>query len=123
MLKGLRPLRVASYFVLSHRAVRRPAEEPMPTYEYVCRDCGQHLEVVQSFRDASLTICPACQGSLRKVYGAAGIIFKGSGYYVNDSRKPPPESTSGSSKDDSASKPAKKETSSDTAASSEAKSA
>jgi putative FmdB family regulatory protein len=61
----------------------------MPTYEYACRDCNQHLEVVQSFRDASLTTCPACNGRLRKVYGAAGIIFKGSGYYVNDSRKPP----------------------------------
>ncbi|MPZ88039.1 MAG: FmdB family transcriptional regulator [Nitriliruptorales bacterium] len=95
----------------------------MPTYEYACRDCGQHLEVVQSFRDASLTTCPACQGSLRKVYGAAGIIFKGSGYYVNDSRKTAAESTSASSNGDSASKPAKEESSSDTAASSEAKSA
>lgn len=59
----------------------------MPTYEYACRDCGQHLEVVQSFRDDPLTTCPSCTGQLRKVYGAAGIIFKGSGYYVNDSRK------------------------------------
>ena len=58
----------------------------MPTYEYACRDCGQHLEVVQSFRESALTECPACAGRLRKVYGAAGIIFKGSGYYVNDSR-------------------------------------
>jgi putative FmdB family regulatory protein len=58
----------------------------MPTYEYACRDCGQHLEVVQSFRESALTDCPACSGRLRKVYGAAGIIFKGSGYYVNDSR-------------------------------------
>lgn len=59
----------------------------MPTYEYACRECGQHVEVVQSFRDDPLTICPHCRGQLRKVYGAAGIIFKGSGYYVNDSRK------------------------------------
>lgn len=59
----------------------------MPTYEYACRECGQHLEVVQSFRDDPLTVCPSCTGQLRKVYGAAGIIFKGSGYYVNDSRK------------------------------------
>lgn len=66
----------------------------MPTYEYACRECGSHLEVVQSFRDDSLTTCPSCSGPLRKVFGAAGIIFKGSGYYVNDSRK---------SKDDSAS--------------------
>jgi putative FmdB family regulatory protein len=58
----------------------------MPTYEYACRDCGNHLEVVQSFRDAPLTTCGVCGGSLRKVFSAAGIIFKGSGYYVTDSR-------------------------------------
>jgi putative FmdB family regulatory protein len=60
----------------------------LPTYEYACRDCGQHVEVVQSFRDAALTTCGTCGGRLRKVYGTAGIIFKGSGYYVNDSRAP-----------------------------------
>jgi putative FmdB family regulatory protein len=59
----------------------------MPTYEYACRDCDQHVEVVQSFRDDPLTECPTCSGRLRKVYGATGIIFKGSGYYVTDSRK------------------------------------
>jgi len=59
----------------------------VPTYEYACRDCGQHVEVVQSFKDAALTECGTCGGRLRKVYSAAGIIFKGSGYYVNDSRK------------------------------------
>jgi putative FmdB family regulatory protein len=61
----------------------------MPTYEYVCRDCGHHLEVVQSFRDDPLSTCGRCQGSLRKVFSAAGIIFKGSGYYVTDSRPKP----------------------------------
>ena len=58
----------------------------MPTYEYACRDCGEHLEVVQSFKDDPLTECGRCGGSLRKVFSAAGIIFKGSGYYVTDSR-------------------------------------
>lgn len=58
----------------------------MPTYEYACRDCGHHLEVVQSFRDERLTECPRCEGSLRKVFSPAGIIFKGSGYYVTDTR-------------------------------------
>jgi len=58
----------------------------MPTYEYACQDCNEHLEVVQSFKDEALTTCGACGGSLRKVFSAAGIIFKGSGYYVNDSR-------------------------------------
>lgn len=66
----------------------------MPTYEYACKDCARHLEVVQSFADASLTTCPTCGGQLRKVFGAAGIIFKGSGYYVNDSRAKAKASTS-----------------------------
>jgi putative FmdB family regulatory protein len=61
----------------------------MPTYEYACRQCGEHVEVVQSFRDDPLTTCGLCGGPLRKVFGAAGIIFKGSGYYVTDSRKKP----------------------------------
>lgn len=56
----------------------------MPTYEYACRACGEHLEVVQSFRDDPLSECPACQGQLRKVFSAAGIIFKGSGWHVKD---------------------------------------
>jgi putative FmdB family regulatory protein len=56
----------------------------MPTYEYACRSCGEHLEVVQSFRDDALTTCPSCEGSLRKVFSAAGIIFKGSGWHVKD---------------------------------------
>ena len=61
----------------------------MPTYEYACRECGEHVEVVQSFRDDPLTTCGLCGGSLRKVFSAAGIVFKGSGYYVTDSRKKP----------------------------------
>lgn len=69
----------------------------MPTYEYVCKTCGEHLEVVQSFKDAALTECPACQGQLRKVFSAAGIIFKGSGWHVKD------YAASGSSKDTSSS--------------------
>jgi putative FmdB family regulatory protein len=69
----------------------------MPTYEYACRDCGEHLEVVQSFRDDPLTTCGKCQGRLRKVFSAAGIVFKGSGYYVTDSRKKPSSEGSGSS--------------------------
>lgn len=56
----------------------------MPTYEYACKDCGEHLEVVQSFKDDALTTCPNCEGRLRKVFSAAGIIFKGSGWHVKD---------------------------------------
>ncbi|HUP87555.1 MAG TPA: FmdB family zinc ribbon protein [Acidimicrobiales bacterium] len=58
----------------------------MPTYEYACKACGEHLEVVQSFSDDPLTECPACSGQLRKVFQAVGIAFKGSGFYKNDSR-------------------------------------
>ncbi len=58
----------------------------MPTYEYSCKSCGEHLEVVQSFKDAALTECPNCGGDLRKVFGNIGIVFKGSGFYRNDSR-------------------------------------
>ncbi len=58
----------------------------MPTYEYVCKSCSEHLEVVQSFTDDSLTVCPACSGPLRKVFGNIGISFKGSGFYRTDSR-------------------------------------
>jgi putative FmdB family regulatory protein len=56
----------------------------MPTYEYVCKGCGEHLEVVQSFKEDALTTCPGCAGELRKVFSAAGIIFKGSGWHVKD---------------------------------------
>ena len=58
----------------------------MPTYEYACNACGQRLEAVQSFTDDALTVCPECGGALRKVYGAVGIVLKGSGFYKNDSR-------------------------------------
>ncbi|MBD2893023.1 FmdB family zinc ribbon protein [Spirillospora sp. NPDC000708] len=58
----------------------------MPTYQYVCTECGEPLEVVQKFSDDALTECPACKGKLRKVFSAAGIIFKGSGFYRTDSR-------------------------------------
>lgn len=66
----------------------------MPTYEYACKSCGEHLEVVQSFRDDPLTECPNCKGTLRKVFSPVGIAFKGSGFYKTDSRS----SSSSSSK-------------------------
>ncbi|WP_134006302.1 MULTISPECIES: FmdB family zinc ribbon protein [Kribbella] len=58
----------------------------MPTYQYQCTDCGEALEVRQSFTDDALTVCPNCQGSLRKVFNAVGVVFKGSGFYRTDSR-------------------------------------
>ena len=75
----------------------------MPTYEYACKSCGEHLEVVQSFKDDALTVCPNCGGELKKVFGNIGIVFKGSGFYKNDSRsgrsglKPAAASASGGS--------------------------
>lgn len=58
----------------------------MPTYQYACTACGEGLEAVQKFSDDPLTECPACGGALRKVFSAVGIVFKGSGFYRNDSR-------------------------------------
>ena len=58
----------------------------MPTYEYACTDCGQHVEVQQSMSDPPLTTCTACGGTLRKVFAPIGIVFKGSGFYRTDSR-------------------------------------
>jgi putative FmdB family regulatory protein len=58
----------------------------MPTYEYRCRGCGDHLEVHQAFTDDPLTECPTCGGELRKRFGNVGIAFKGSGFYKNDAR-------------------------------------
>ncbi|MEU3613973.1 FmdB family zinc ribbon protein [Streptomyces sp. NPDC006872] len=58
----------------------------MPTYQYQCTECGEGLEAVQKFTDDALTECPNCSGRLKKVFSAVGIVFKGSGFYRNDSR-------------------------------------
>ncbi|MER6268646.1 MULTISPECIES: FmdB family zinc ribbon protein [unclassified Streptomyces] len=58
----------------------------MPTYQYQCTECGEGLEAVQKFTDNALTECPNCGGRLKKVFSAVGIVFKGSGFYRNDSR-------------------------------------
>ncbi|MFG3050196.1 FmdB family zinc ribbon protein [Kitasatospora sp. NPDC048239] len=58
----------------------------MPTYQYQCTECGDGLEAVQKFTDEALTTCPGCQGRLRKVFSAVGVVFKGSGFYRTDSR-------------------------------------
>jgi putative FmdB family regulatory protein len=59
----------------------------MPTYEYTCRDCGHTFDIVQSMWDESLTMCPECGGSLRKVFAPPAISFKGSGFYTTDHGK------------------------------------
>lgn len=90
----------------------------MPTYEYACKSCGEHLEVVQSFKDDALTECPACGGDLRKVFGSIGISFKGSGFYKNDSRS----SSSSSSKAKTGTDGAKSDSSSSSSSSDSSKS-
>ena len=75
----------------------------MPTYQYRCSECGQDLEVVQKFSDAALTECPNCQGQLRKVYNAVGVVFKGSGFYSTDNRSSS-KSSNGAANGDSAGK-------------------
>ncbi|TXK19402.1 FmdB family zinc ribbon protein [Homoserinibacter sp. GY 40078] len=58
----------------------------MPTYSYRCTACGDAFDIQQAFTDDSLTICPACGGALRKLYGSVGVTFNGSGFYRTDSR-------------------------------------
>ncbi|AOT59387.1 MULTISPECIES: FmdB family zinc ribbon protein [Streptomyces] len=75
----------------------------MPTYQYQCTECGEGLEAVQKFTDDALTECPSCQGRLKKVFSAVGIVFKGSGFYRNDSRGASSSSSPAPSKSSSAS--------------------
>ena len=86
----------------------------MPTYEYRCKECGEHLEVVQAFTDDPLTECPACGGTLRKVFGNIGITFKGSGFYKTDSRASSKSAKSGSASSESGKSDTKSETKSET---------
>ncbi|MFE8962968.1 FmdB family zinc ribbon protein [Streptomyces iakyrus] len=98
----------------------------MPTYQYQCTACGEGLEAVQKFTDDALTECPSCQGRLKKVFSAVGIVFKGSGFYRNDSRgsssssspAAKSSSSSGSSSSDSGSSSSASSSSSSTGSSS-----
>lgn len=62
----------------------------MPTYGYRCAGCRNEFERVQRMTDASLTECPECGGPVRRVVHPVGVVFKGSGWYITDSRKPAP---------------------------------
>ncbi|UXY37223.1 FmdB family zinc ribbon protein [Streptomyces albidocamelliae] len=97
----------------------------MPTYQYQCTECGEGLEAVQKFTDDALTECPNCSGRLKKVFSAVGIVFKGSGFYRNDSRgstssSSPASKTSSSSSD---AKPASSASSASSSSSSSSSSA
>jgi putative FmdB family regulatory protein len=74
----------------------------MPTYSYHCDTCGHDFEAVQRFADEPLTECPACGSPIRRVIQPVGVVFKGSGWYITDSR---PKSSSDSG--ESAAKPSK----------------
>ncbi|MEX5298646.1 zinc ribbon domain-containing protein [Kocuria sp. CPCC 205292] len=58
----------------------------MPVYAYACKDCGHAFDIRQSFSEDALTVCPECAGGLRKKFNTVGVVFKGSGFYRNDSR-------------------------------------
>ena len=79
----------------------------MPTYSYRCTECGEAFDIQQAFTDDTLTVCPNCGGTLRKLFNTVGVTFNGSGFYRNDSRaKPPSEGGSSSeSSSDSSSSP------------------
>ncbi|MGW0906859.1 FmdB family zinc ribbon protein [Streptomyces sp. NPDC002853] len=96
----------------------------MPTYQYQCTECGEGLEAVQKFTDDALTVCPSCDGRLKKVFSAVGIVFKGSGFYRNDSRGSSSSSTpsSASASKSSDSKPSDSKSSAGASSSSESKS-
>ena len=66
----------------------------MPTYEYRCEKCGNQYEKREGFDAPALQICPNCGGSARRVIYAPPILFKGSGFYVTDSRQSAPEAES-----------------------------
>src|SRR6266508_802185 len=81
----------------------------MPTYEYACTKCGQHVEVFQRISEPPLTTCGVCGGPLRKVFHPAGIGFKGSGFYATDSRsKAQPASSESTPRPTNDGKPATK---------------
>jgi putative FmdB family regulatory protein len=129
------PPAVTAFTVVATLPTRMPKwwrrKTTLPTYEYACKSCGEHVEVVQSFKDDPLTECPNCKGPLRKVFAPVGIVLKGSGFYKTDNRaasgkgakkESAGESSSSTSKSSDASS-AKPETKSDGKGKSETKSA
>ena len=58
----------------------------MPIYSYRCNDCGYEFDQRQRMSDSPLTICPVCEGNVRRVVTSVGVVFKGSGFYVTDNR-------------------------------------
>jgi putative FmdB family regulatory protein len=69
----------------------------LPLYEYQCAACGEPVEIRHGFRETVEQPCAKCGGELKRVFTPAGIVFKGSGFYVNDSRTKNPGSASSAS--------------------------
>jgi putative FmdB family regulatory protein len=92
----------------------------VPTYQYACTEsaCGHRFDTVQSFSDDPLTICPECEGRLRKVFSAVGVVFKGPGFYRTDSRAAGNGSGEPKGKPGSSDKPAAKSSASSSGSSS-----
>lgn len=88
----------------------------MPTYTYHCDSCGHGFETVQRFADDPLTECPECGSRIRRVIQPVGVVFKGSGWYITDSR---PKSSSDGAESGSATKTKTKAENGDGAAKSE----
>jgi len=112
LANGLWPARGQERLATVARGSFIRATFPMPTYEYVCTKCGHEMEAFQSMKDEPLKKCPACKkaGLKRKIGGGAGLIFKGSGFYITDyKKKSGPKSEGGEkSSSKSESKPAAK---------------
>jgi putative FmdB family regulatory protein len=81
----------------------------MPTYEYLCRKCGHEFETFQKMTDAPLKRCPKCRGAVkRKIGTGAGLLFKGSGFYITDYRSESYHSKAKAEKESASPKPAAK---------------
>jgi putative FmdB family regulatory protein len=78
----------------------------VPLYDYQCDQCGHRFEVRQGIKEDPLTVCPECGGAIRRVIHPVGIVFKGSGFYITDSRK---QSSATSSPSSNGAEPAKPE--------------
>jgi putative FmdB family regulatory protein len=88
----------------------------LPLYDYRCRACSKVTEVRHGFREAHDAVCPDCGGELARVFSPAGIVFKGSGFYLTDSRKASEAAKSASaSKSSEPAKPAETATSTESA--------
>jgi putative FmdB family regulatory protein len=95
------------------------SEDFVPTYSYACTECGDRFDAVQAFSDSALTTCAKCNGRLRKLFGNVGVVFKGSGFYRNDSRDSAKSSAKSSSGAPSSSNGSSSESTSSSSSSSE----